>query len=1581
MNAGKLPFRKFAAAAVVLILSMGALVFGSQPASAAPTAQTCSYANAGTGDYARTLCWFDMSNYNQAAAEAPGGQEMQTTLPGGYVVRYFLQHSGRPVNPNSFPTFGSAFIGGSSGKYTGVAGRPALYQPSSSTDLRNTVLTMSNITVRDANNQPVTAFSIVGADAEQTDDGEQIAWTSDQPMNQLIPIGNACGSTFTGVGTTTVTCASNNVSARTGAAMLAAQAPTTMTQTITGLRAVPAQQGVAFGILLSKVVLNKTVASRVDPADSFTLNVATASSISLRSASTGTASTATTGEVETIGATTGSPFTLSETSAPSALANYAKNWSCTRNGAADPTLPSGAAGTSVPVNLAIGDLVSCTITNTALPGRLTLKKTAGPVTDVNGNGIRDAGDTIPYSFLVTNAGQLTLENIGVTDPAGGTVTCPVTTLAPGSSTTCTTNTPYTFTVADQTAGTFLNNATAQGNPLGAATAIVRSNLSATITNLSTPAPALTMTKTASPTTVTSAGSTVSYSYAVTNSGNVPISALSIAETAFSGSGTAPVPSCPVTTLAPSTSTTCTATYTVTQADIDAGTLTNTAHATATAGVTPVISPDSSASVTATAAPSISVLKSVSPSDAASYVVGQLLTYTFVATNTGNVTLTNVVATETAFTGSGTPLTPACPPSAPIAPGGQVTCTASYTLTQVDIDTGQITNTATASGTPPTGGPVTSTPSSVTTPANQNPELTLSKTANPTSIALAGDQIIYTFTVTNSGNVTITDVTVDETAFSGTGTPPVITCATSLTTMLPGASATCTATYTLTQPDADTTQITNTATATGTPPAGGTVTSLPATATVTVTQNPALTLTKTASPLQATAAGQTITYSFLVTNSGDVTITDVAIDEGTFTGTGTPPAITCPVGAASLAPGDSVTCTGTYTTTQADADTGGIDNDATATGTPPAGGTTTSPESAATVPITASPGITINKTVSASSYSVAGQTVTYSFLVTNTGNVTLTSGAVQETRFTGRGIILNPVCPPGITSLAPNESVTCTADYVITQADVDGGQIENTANVTATTPNSGTITAPPSTVDIAAQAAPTLSIEKTVTPLSVTAAGQTVTYSYLITNTGNVTMTDVTAVEGTFTGTGPIPIVSCPAGAASLAPGGTVTCTATYTATQDDLDASTVTNTATATGTPPGGGAQVTSSPSLTTFSVIETPHLTLVKTANPNSVTRAGQAITYSFVVTNDGNVTMTNIAVAEKSFSGAGIPPVITCPPSPISLAPGNTVTCTATYTTVQEDVDRGALDNTATVSGAPKIAPFTSTEYDPASSTVTSAPTPALSIVKSATPSDEASFIAGATITYSFVVTNTGNVTLTDIGVAETAFTGSGTAPSPTCPIGAASLAPDAQIICTGTYVVTQADVDAGGITNTATATGTPPGEQPPITSTSSTIRIPQLADASMSMVKTGILSADNISYTFTLTNTGNVTLTDATVTETAFTGTGAFPSIVCPPEAASLLPGQVIVCTATYTLTEKDKDAGSVKNTAIGGATGPNGAVTSDPSSAVVALGGLVNTGLDTGNTLAIAALLLALGGTISVVVYRRRRSSVSQLSRRA
>ncbi|TKV25571.1 hypothetical protein FDK12_14940, partial [Arthrobacter sp. NamB2] len=116
-------------------------------------------------------------------------------------------------------------------------------------------------------------------------------------------------------------------------------------------------------------------------------------------------------------------------------------------------------------------------------------------------------------------------------------------------------------------------------------------------------------------------------------------------------------------------------------------------------------------------------------------------------------------------------------------------------------------------------------------------------------------------------------------------------------------------------------------------------------------------------------------------------------------------------------------------------------------------------------------------------------------------------------------------------------MTCFATYTATQADVDKGVITNVATATGT-PTRGTL--PPSNesaAKVTAPAAPALSLVKSASVSEVTRAGQQIEYSFELTNTGNVTLENVTAIddEAQFTGFGDLSPVICPEAAASLAP--------------------------------------------------------------------------------------------------------------------------------------------------------------------------------------------------------------------------------------------------------------------------------------------------------------------------------------------------------------------------------------------------------------------------------------------------------------
>ncbi|PSS43233.1 hypothetical protein C6401_13550 [Arthrobacter woluwensis] len=1262
--------RSITAALAAVVLGLAATLAAvtlSAPAAAAATNTSCHFSASGTGKYADTLCWLDFSGLDPA--QAATGQDFAFTIDGGNTLYATVTRSGGTIAPAAFPTWSGAYLG-NRGFYSGTAGKPALYQ---TTDRTTSSLTLSNMRIVTPQGMEVMQWSIVGADAESTDVNESITWNSTNPITSLTAtrtgngLGNACAGGFTGVGTTQVKCTGAGTDIKTGTAILASQRPVTFSQTMVG----GGREAVAFGVLVSSVKMNKAVASRF-PGDDFQVDISSDAADVAHGSTGPTGTSATTGKNSVVTPVPGMPFHFRESAVAGDLNNYSASWRCTNFDQVDPSLPQGDAGTSQDIFVAIGDDVECTLTNTALSTGISLTKKAGAPVDANSDGITDAGDTIAYTFDVTNTGKTTLTNIAVDDPKVGPVTCPSGDLAPGASTTCTAQ--YTITADDENAGEVHNVAMASGNPPGS-TATVKSATSETRTPVTKASPALTLVKSVDKTELV-AGETLTYSFVITNTGNVPLNDVGVNETAFSGSGQKPTVSCPAaaSALKPGDQVTCTATYQVTQEDVDRGSVENTATAHGTPpGKDSVTSDPSTAKVPEDPKPGISMIKSA---DKTELVAGQTITYSFAVKNTGNVTLKDVHINEGDFTGSGAKPQTSCPHAASsLAPGQQVTCMATYQVTQADVDRGSVDNTATATGQPPTGDPVTSDPSKVSVPAQQKPAISLTKTADKTEL-VAGQTITYSFVVKNTGNVTLSEVKVNEGSFTGSGKLSAITCPQS--SLAPGDSETCTATYQVTQADVDRGSVENSATATGTPPNGADpVTSDPSQATVPSDPKPALSLQKTASPSRVGAVGDVISYSFVVTNTGNVTLRDVTIAEGAFTGSGTMSAVDCPEAAKSLAPGASVTCTATYRVAQADVDRGSVQNTAIAEGTPPTGSPVKSAPSSATVPVDQHPGISLHKSASTAEL-VAGQSVTYFFDATNTGNVTLRDVKITEGEFTGSGKLSAITCPDGAKNLAPGATVRCTASYTVTQADVDRGSVHNTATAGGDDPSGRPVTASPSEVTLPGDPKPGLTMVKSADKTELK-AGETITYSFKLTNTGNVTLHDLKVTEGTFTGSGTLSAASCPK--APLAPGSSATCTATYRVTQADVDRGSVHNTATATGTPPTDDP-VTSDPSEASVPQKPSPALRLVKTADHTLLGRAGEHVIYTFTLTNTGNVTLRDLTVHEGAFSGSGKLSPVSCPATGQGLAPGASLRCSATYVVTSEDLAAGKLSNTATAS-----------------------------------------------------------------------------------------------------------------------------------------------------------------------------------------------------------------------------------------------------------------------------------------------------------
>ena len=154
----------------------------------------------------------------------------------------------------------------------------------------------------------------------------------------------------------------------------------------------------------------------------------------------------------------------------------------------------------------------------------------------------------------------------------------------------------------------------------------------------------------------------------------------------------------------------------------------------------------------------------------------------------------------------------------------------------------------------------------------------------------------------------------------------------------------------------------------------------------------ISIAKSASVSQYSSAGTLITYSYLVTNTGPVSLTNATVTDP-MAGLS---AINCGSNSnviPSLAPGASVTCTATYTTTLSDMSAGSITNSGSVVADSAAGEVDAT--SSVSLPAVQVPALAVDKTASVTGFSAAGQTITYSYTITNTGNVTLTNVTVTD----------------------------------------------------------------------------------------------------------------------------------------------------------------------------------------------------------------------------------------------------------------------------------------------------------------------------------------------------------------------------------------------------------------------------------------------------------------------------------------------------------------------------------------------------------------------------------------------------------
>ncbi len=971
------------------------------------------------------------------------------------------------------------------------------------------------------------------------------------------------------------------------------------------------------------------------------------------------------------------------------------------------------------------------------------------------------GEPVTWTVAVRNTGDSPLTAVRLTDDTTAACSRTFESLAAGETQTytCAANPPKTVTTSLTATGTDLS-----GQP-------VSHTATATVTVIN---PALTVQQSAAP-AVAREGDLVTFTVTVANTGDVPMTAVQVADDR--------VPACAKQfgTLEPQAHQTYTCT---TPAPADDLAATAVATGTDPLGRTLKVTGDAAVDVIH---PAVEISQVATPTQVRE---GDTVTLTVTATNTGDVPLTAVAVTDDLVPGCAKPL-------GTLSPGTAQT----YTCTTV-AGTGGLTTTANISGTDPLGRPVADAATATFTV--QHPAVTLAVDAQGGPFH-QGDPVTFQVTAKNTGDVPLAGMHMADAS--------VPDCARALDLLAPGT----TWTYSCTGP-APADDFTNAATITATPPVGPVVSASAAAAVDVI--HPAIAITQTAAPA-VVRAGDTVTFTLTVTNSGDTALRDVLVED--------PHAPDCEKRLGTLEPQAKQTYTCTQIAGEADFTAAARVN-----GTDPAARPVIASAEAAVDVV--HPAIAL--TMSAAPAQVReGDTVTFTLVIRNTGDVPLHDVSLVDDRA--------PSCAQPIGSLLPGAEmrheckVTAGSDSFTAKATTSGNDPTGRP-VTATADATVTVVRPGLAITNIVKGGPFH-------------PGDTVGFTIGLTNTGDTPLTAVTVTDDLA------PV--CARKFEILAPGQKQTFDCTAPAPADD-----VTTTVKATGTAPTGppaGATADAK-----VDVIH-PAVKITEDPTPKQV-RAGDDVTFAVVVTNTGDVSLTGVSVVggeprcAKKFDRIDVGAVQTyqC----VRTAPADDFTDVATLT---------GADPTGRPVVATAAAPVDVIH-------------PELAVMMDATPYEVRE---GDTVTFSVLVKNTGDVTLTNLSVVDDRMS--------SCAHKQPSLPVDAE----ATYTCT-ATAGKQGFTSSAEATALDPVKRP-VTASGDTAFVVQHPALSVTKTVQGgpFKPGDPVSFEVVVTNTGDVELDAVAVTdETApgcarTVGTLVATGVLRYP-CTMVAPGKSIVSTAKAT-----------------------------------------------------------------------------------
>ncbi len=777
---------------------------------------------------------------------------------------------------------------------------------------------------------------------------------------------------------------------------------------------------------------------------------------------------------------------------------------------------------------------------------------------------------------------------------------------------------------------------------------------------------------------------------------------------------------------------------------------------------------------------------------------------------------------------------------------------------------------------------------------------------------------FTVLVTNTGNENLTGGTVTDTlpagltfvSASGGGIHAAGVVTWSGLTVTSGGSVTLTVSARVDKNTPNGQALINSASVSGQDSGGNTIVAGPATAVVTIAA-PALSVAKSGSP-NPVKAGQTVTWTITVTNTGSQTASDVSVADLvpaglTFVSADAGGSLVTGVvtwSGLSVPSAGSLTLHWTGTVASPIADNTVIPNTATVDSSE--AGPVTSPPAA--VVVSSAPQLNICKAGSQDPVK-AGNEFTYTIRYANNSTMNVTGATIVEVYPVGVTFVSASPTPTSgnntwlIGNLGAGSSGIITITVRVDAGVVDGTILTNVVSITSD--QTQTVQAQAIT-HVGTGAALQISKSDLKDPV---AAGGTATYTLSFANSGSTDATGVQLVDD-YSGFAGLPILGGGTADMTLNSWSVTSGSVSFTMTQDVVN-HTLTFVPTA-GTIPGratgtitvvfdipanvmDGTTRTNSVALSSnetnpvsdsesTTISSAPALHVTKTASP--AVQAGGLITYTIEYWNDGAANATGVVVTESysplvSFVSATVTPDTgTNNVWTIGLVINDAVhhSIVVTCRAMAPLADGTVIPNTVTLDSDQTV-PQTAA----ASTTVGSAPV--LTMAKSVTGSP---VIAGQNLAYTMTIGNTGNAdatgtVVTDATPANTTFvsarfvSGTGSIASPavgstgtvTWTLGA-PLSPGAQVVVE-LVVKTNTPLDNGlTVTNTAAVNCAedPTGVTGTVTATVTSAPVLHLVKDAPANVNAG----DTITYTLHVTNTGNmnahgVIVTDATPVHTTF------------------------------------------------------------------------------------------------------------------